>query len=118
MPVCKECGNELDTGSVNKTCFSCLFWLGKLIIKDQPYTVRADGNHYMIMAEKDTGMRGYGGHKWIITFKDGRVVTTTNLWHQGVIPKHFQDRLPDNAVIGQDKPEQSALFMGKYDKGK
>ena len=61
---CRECNKGLDKGSKNGVCFTCQFWLGKLIIKNQPYTVRVEGDHYMIGAENETsGMRGFGGRK-------------------------------------------------------
>jgi hypothetical protein len=40
---------------------------------------------------------GFGGRRFDIEFFDGRVVTTYDLWHQGVVPPSFRDRLPDNA---------------------
>jgi len=39
--------------------------------------------------------RGFGGALFIIEFFDGRVVRTTNLWENGVIPPRY--RVPDNA---------------------
>jgi len=33
----------------------------------------------------------------VIKFRDGRSVTSTNLWCQGTIPLQYRDELPDNA---------------------
>lgn len=38
-----------------------------------------------------------GGRKFHIQMHDGQVIETTELWHQGTIPEHFRERLPDNA---------------------
>lgn len=57
------------------------------------------GCHYWIGDENVECCRGFGGDKFVIRFKDGKEVTTTNLWYQGAIPKHFQKILPDNAVM-------------------
>lgn len=55
------------------------------------------GIAYMIASEKQRGMRGYGGRRFDIEFFDGRKVTTTNLWYQGVVPLRWRERFPDNA---------------------
>lgn len=67
--------------------------------------VRVGGKHYQIAPEKQSGMRGFGGAKFLIRFFDGRSVETTNLWSQGTIPEHFRSRLPDNAEFLPD-PEK------------
>jgi hypothetical protein len=86
-------------------CFGCAFWLVKTRdtwTKD-PSTVRTEKyQHYHIGDEKADGpkdWRGHAGHPFRITFNDGRVVETTNLWAQGEIPEHFRDRLPPNAKV-------------------
>ena len=105
---CYECGKREEcywNEETNKTlikyqlCFNCNFWREKVLMKDKPKVVRIKGSHYTIGAEEaPTGMfRGFGGRVFKILFDDGREVTTTNLWHQGIIPEHFKERLPDNA---------------------
>jgi len=105
---CKECGKreELcwnkktnDTLTKYQLCFNCNFWREKIVIKDRPKVARIGGNHYLIGMENEPPLmfRGFGGDKFTILFNDGQEVTTTNLWHQGTIPEHFKDRLPDNA---------------------
>lgn len=82
-------------------CFNCWFWAGYAAKSEKPEHVRINGQHYVIGDESGRdGMRGYGGRRFVINFTDGRSVTTTNLWHQGDIPAHFLDRLPDNATWG------------------
>jgi len=74
------------------------YWLDLVDRKFQPYSVRIDGEHYMIAREDATGaFRGHSGRKFTIRFDDGRTVTTTNLWSQGTIPEEFKSDLPDNA---------------------
>jgi len=104
---CNECQNEVKgkyMGTYAKImedkglCFSCAFWEEKVDRKDRPEVARIDGKHYVIGREESIGFsRGFGGANFTIRFFDGREVRTTNLWHQGKIPTHFRDRLPDNA---------------------
>jgi hypothetical protein len=108
---CKECGgqeqgNWMDDVSIKlalrELCHTCDFWHEKILIKDDPETARIDGTHYRVGQESVRGLfQGFGGHKFVIQFADGREVTTTNLWHQGPIPERFADRLPNNAVFLQ-----------------
>ena len=51
-----------------------------------------------------SSFRGYGGKKFIILFDNGGRIITTNLWHQGTIPKWFEEYLPDNAVFEEGEP--------------
>lgn len=83
-------------------CFTCNFWAEKIEAVNDPRSVRIDGGHYWIGDEDPTNrFRGFGGRRFNIKFHDGREVQTTNLWHQGQIPEHFRDILPDNAEWGQ-----------------
>ena len=103
---CKECGNH-DAPSCwikgaieqdSKLCLICGHWVKRIEKGPDLNSVRFKGSHFEIVP--DTGssaFRGYGGARFVIHFKDGRVVETHNLWHQGDIPQHFRDRLPDNA---------------------
>jgi len=109
---CAECGETVDGLEVDgdlalmmaahNLCFQCAFWAEKVAIRDRADVVRAGGQHYMIgEATPDMKPRhkGYGGERFEVRFFDGRVVETDNLWHQGTIPSHFRDRLPDNATL-------------------
>ena len=77
------------------------FWDEKETMKDNPRIVRAEGEQYYIGAKgkKQGTYKGYGGAKWRIEFKDGRVVETDNLWSNGTIPPAYRERMPDNAVL-------------------
>jgi hypothetical protein len=108
---CKECGIKVQDTDMTffenfnqelkdaKLCFNCHFWYEKIGVKDSDKVARINKVHYLIGVELDSPsfMKGHGGQKFVIKFKDGREVTTTNLWCQGGIPERFQDRLPDNA---------------------
>lgn len=111
--TCHECGkieklswfHEINQKLHDqKLCFNCNFWTELIAVKDDPNTVRASNmygepHHYIIGPVTTGSLRwlGYGGNKFIIGFFDGRNVETRNLWHQGEIPEHFQERLPLNA---------------------
>ena len=106
---CKECGKREDGDWADSTaeklekyqlCFKCNFWRETVVIKDSSNVVRIDGRHYIIGKEKEessSAFKGFGGSKFVIVFNDGRRIKSTNLWHQGTIPEHFKERLPDNA---------------------
>lgn len=101
MAVCRVCGKdrELELPECCDSCFSAYFW--KCYTKDRDLqneqnVVIFNNQHYTIGPEHTTGFRGFSGAKVVITFKDGRVVTTTNLWHQGTIPTEFLDLYPEN----------------------
>jgi len=105
--TCKKCGKkeelhwikqENDKLIARNFCFRCNFWFEKTLIKDNPNVARIDNHHYQIASEKsDSAFRGFAGAKFIILFYDGRKITTTNLWHQGEIPKRFKTQLRNNA---------------------
>jgi hypothetical protein len=89
-------------------CVLCDRWVAFSLATEHPNVVRANGHHYVIEADGSDnlfGMRGFGGEEFTIRFHDGRVVKTTNLWAQGVIPERFRERLPDNAeFVGRIPP--------------
>lgn len=79
--------------------FIVRFWEEKVAWLTRSDVARIDGDHYIVGAEDaPNSMRGYGGRKFGIKFNDGRVVITTNLWHQGTIPEAWREKLPNNAV--------------------
>jgi len=76
------------------------FWRKLINARTDPRHVVVKAVHYQIGPEdKDIrrNWRGFHGDRYVIRFKDGREVTSTNLWCQGTIPLQFRDELPDNA---------------------
>ena len=80
----------------NSQCFICTYWQERVRRKHNKRQVVINGEVYQIGNNSDS-FRGFGGRKHVIQFLDGRIVTSTDLWHNGVIPVHFRDQLPDNA---------------------
>lgn len=80
-------------------CFQCARWYQILAedALDPDRVVILENHHYTIGDEAPCVMRGFGGLKWVLALVDGRVVTTTNLWHQGEIPQRFRARFPANS---------------------
>lgn len=110
--TCRECGHDersswhADTATRltrQQLCFNCSFWTEYLEKADAPDIARTDdGKHFVIGENRprdDKTTKGHGGTEFRITFHDGRVVVTDNLWSQGIIPDHFRDRLPVNSEI-------------------
>ena len=116
--ICKVCSKieglrwyDRTNETLKKTnlCFSCNFWHEKIALKDDPSSVRIDGNHYWIGEDpsKDDLKKykvnyGFYGRKFIILFNDDRQVTTNNLWHNGAISDSWKEALPDNAIFIKD----------------
>lgn len=87
----------------NNACYNCQFWHEKWDMREDPSVARVDGHHYIIGADvHNLGPKGMGGASVIIHFKDGRIVTTNNLWSQGDIPGIWKRYgLEDNATFGE-----------------
>lgn len=113
--VCKYCGAEepfeltlrsadLLSKGICFTCYHLLDVYSKLPRRD---VVIVGGVHYAIGEEVSIAdrYRGHGGRRFVVRFRDGREVTTTNLWCQGQIPEGlraaFPDRFADNATIAE-----------------
>lgn len=109
LPIPCTCGSLIDTTYHEPTkseliasniCFFCNFWIGWVKKKNQSNIARINGSHYVVGSDNPKAyFKGFGGRKFIIEFDDGRIVETKNLWHQGYIPDHFKEQLPDNAVF-------------------
>lgn len=84
--------------------FTTRFWKERAEedAKYPPHTAVITDNyeHYVIDDEdsKDP-FRGFGGAKVTITFKDGTVIHSTNLWYQGEIDNEFRYLFTPNARI-------------------
>jgi hypothetical protein len=108
---CKICGKEdrlhyfpdVEKDLMDRQlCFTCGFWDDKIKLLNEPNTVIIDNVFYSIDREEykyPSEFRGFGGERFNIKFNDGREITTTNLWCCGTIPKHFRNKLPNNAIF-------------------
>ena len=128
--VCKECGEHYHpsmTGAKLRPdlCFGCNFWMEKvewsLDPQEAPYCIRVNGAHYNVGAinpKNFRGFAGYGGTQFNIKTFDGRYFSTRNMWHQGDIPEHFKDRLPDNAEFVSEFISEETDDVGTTDVSK
>ena len=87
---CQVCGKEIKeqytTGTCSEKCFQKQFWNEVL----DNNAIIIDGNCYPVDNEDSTSyFRGFGGRPFTIKMHDGKSIHTTNLWHQGTIPKEF-----------------------------
>jgi hypothetical protein len=80
-----------------KHCPDCTPWLFRMKLPKHR-SIRYKGVHYTEGAS-GTGVRGSGGELFEIRFKDGTVISTTDLWNNGQIPARFKDKFPMNAVV-------------------
>ena len=107
MLECEICGKQIEKSQYydnvicSNQCFGALYWLERIKNKDCKKQVVIDSVVYQIASEHDiSNFRGYDGKKFVIEFFDGRKVFTSNLWHNGTLPKAFRELLPDNAKFG------------------
>ena len=104
-PTCnRELGTNIPISSDERSmkehgeCFECSLWRERLSLVGKPNIAIIDGTFYTIGDEdsKDP-FRGFGGDKFVINFKDGRKVITTNLWCGGDISEAWKPKFPNNA---------------------
>lgn len=111
-----------------RVCFTCDFWLGMLaemwmhaLARNEGPEEQAayereygrplviEGQHYVAFFEDGStlGVRGFGGREGRFVMLGDRVetqVSSRNMWCQGEVPDHFQERMPSTAkwVSGYD----------------
>lgn len=96
-------------------CMSCFYWWQHIkyrsngdLTPNGERVARINGEAYIVghedLSKYDYNFRGYGGAKFLISFFDGTIVTTTNLWSNGPIPQRFRVELPDNAQFISEEP--------------
>lgn len=93
-----------------KCCFHCAFWYniheGDPDTED-PYTpVVVNHSHWSYPSSEPIHFERSHGWSYrpiptmhYILFENGRIAETNQLWHQGTVPEHFYDLIPNNAVF-------------------
>lgn len=108
MRTCRICGKQFEgthwmkpyEDICSKTCFDKNFWLEIIaeLERDKYSHPIIDGHCYFVGQENDRGaFRGYGGALFYITFNDGHMIYSTNLWSNGQVDPDFTKQLPNNA---------------------
>ena len=107
--TCKVCGSlEDSTRWINgntlvkkQLCQTCNFWdeIVPSYNKGQHFVDQNNGCYFIGNENSKDYFRGFGGAKTTITFNDGRIVKSTNLWFRGDVPQHFRSLLPINAKL-------------------
>lgn len=107
---CSSCGGVVSDGYSNtpmilrlNMCHNCCFWTEKCDnFNDDDRAWVMGGVHYVVgkvfieSKHKGYNFRGHGGRRFTWVDKDGDDYESSNLWCQGIVPKLFRDRLPDN----------------------
>ena len=102
---CPTCNKEIGTNGFDELfvkehgeCSECSLWRERLSLVGNPDVAIIDGTLYTIGDENDPSpFRGFCGDKFVINFKDGRQITTTNLWCGGHISDAWKSKFPNNA---------------------
>lgn len=124
---CRECGKRAKVDAydadlklfVYRLCFTCNYWLNYVILECdvkeqlQRLPMRANGVHRVgLMDNNARGFKGHGGASFIFEHIDGRIIYCNNVWHQGVIPPRFKDRLPDNGRFLNTEEARKRGYIG------
>lgn len=109
---CVECGGVVMTNyHGNKKmiernmCFGCNHWTDAIESTKRDNVMIVDHIVYSVVPEKPNtpnSFKGFGGAKFTF-IKDGKTIESTNVWCGGDIPKHFWNRIPDNAIMIQGR---------------
>jgi hypothetical protein len=115
---CGECGKFIEyegfVGFERKRaplpfCWDCKFWLERIPMKDRQFVAGDPTVFYGIGTKtRPSSGNGYAGRWFTVTFNDGRIVETCDLWFGGDIPERFQDRLPVNATLRSGRANDAA----------
>ena len=102
LTFCKECG-QIHSRNYNSlredTCIICSIWLDMIDKNNDKTIITQDYNRYQIGEEDSIShFRGFGGRKFIITKTDGSIITSSNLWYQGVFPIRFRHLVTPNTI--------------------
>jgi hypothetical protein len=103
--ACRECGapchaqyDGREQLLAAQICFGCHLWTRR--IADGIEIVTPNWVMYSIgSGTAPKNCRGHGGARCKVTFTDGRVVETNDLWNGGQIPEWFRDRVEPNATV-------------------
>jgi predicted nucleic acid-binding Zn ribbon protein len=108
--ICVICGKKID---LNGSCYYSSVTPDRLVCSDKCFKkelwdyIKVNKKEYIIINHKSyhlgdenskSSFRGHGGSKFVIRMKDtGKLITTTNLWSQGIIPEEYYKDIEDNA---------------------
>jgi hypothetical protein len=102
---CVECGMpdlahyiQRERMLTRSMCFHCNHWTEQL--DDLPEVITEEFHIYGIgRGGGPSSCKGFGGARWTVTFHDGRVVKTDDLWSGSTVPEWFRDRFTPNATV-------------------
>lgn len=105
---CVECGGVVMTHYHNNEsmiarnmCFGCNHFTDFIKRANHPNIMIVNHIIYSVVSENPntpSSFKGFGGAKFVFV-KDGNTIESTNVWCGGDIPKHFWNRIPDNASM-------------------
>lgn len=114
---CQECGLWIEYGGFAGMererapiafCWDCKFWLARIPLDGKHFVAEgSDGLPYYYSLGPHaipSSHNGFGGAWHTVTFNDGRVVETCDLWFGGDVPERFRDRLPVTATLIGGRP--------------
>lgn len=128
---CVHCNKEINFNYMEPTktklrelseCFNCNHFMDLFRRPDrsdcivvQRFDVHGQPISHYMYGEGGGRRAGFGGDKWTIKYLDGRVVTTTNLWHQGEIPQHLLKYFPINAELVNETVAEMTRRQKEYE---
>lgn len=134
--TCPICGRIDDTEEYinspirkimeeKKCCFHCAFWYnihkGDPDTEDHSTPVVVNHSHWSYPSAEpihfEQSNEPIPTTMHYILFEDGGIAETNQLWHQGTVPEHFYDLIPNNAVF-IDRAEFDQIREHVSNKGK
>ena len=109
---CVICGKEIEKSKYlhkalcSRECFCIDFWDDCLDDK----AIIINGECYHDGGEKPSNYRGFlgfAGSVFHIKMNDGKIITTNNLWYNGVVPK--ERNIQDNARFITNHKEDDVI---------
>jgi len=105
-PICGKADSPTNWsgGLPRGLCFNCSFWTGIKEEYDKGHKLVIDGNAYQVgeeLPDHSPAFRGFAGRRFTIRQNGGKIIKTSNLWHNGKIPDRFREQMPDNAKFIQ-----------------
>lgn len=140
--TCKLCAKPIDLEEYiqhlpipkimaeQQVCFNCAFWIDRIKRDSEARAVKSkhgrgfaltmapefiiplviDGQHQSFSSKK-----AYGGKTMAVLTAEGELYFPTQMYYQGIVPEHFREELPDNAILLNDEDLQEIKSLASTD---
>jgi hypothetical protein len=107
---CRICGDYVSAHFIEplnselikeNICFECHHWSRiEKTLSDKRRFIIDNNSYWQENDNPNAAFQGHGGSLFRIKrFDSDDIIPTRNLWHQGEIPEHWRERIPNNAIF-------------------